>query len=79
METRKISPVTAEPPRTDRLTTTHTFLPDLARYAAQTGPLGPAPIRMASYFRFEMYVKDDKAVNCSSHGKMMIIKNINKC
>jgi len=26
-----------------------------------------------------MYVKDDKAVNCSSDGKMKMIKNINKC
>src|ERR1700693_2784755 len=50
--------VTAAPPRTYVRSSTSTFLPDLARYAAFTKPLWPPPITMTSY-RFAMDLRDE--------------------
>src|SRR5438045_2441112 len=46
----KISSVTAAPPSTCLRSSTTTFFPALARYAAVTRPLCPPPMMMASYF-----------------------------
>jgi hypothetical protein len=43
-----ISSVVVAPPTWRRRSTTRTFLPAFARYAAQTRPLCPAPTTMAS-------------------------------
>src|SRR6476661_6853467 len=45
-----ISSVTAAPPRTCRRSSTSTFRPARARYAALTRPLWPPPITMTSYW-----------------------------
>src|SRR5688500_7819566 len=46
----KISSVTAAPPRTCRRSSTSTFRPARARYAAVVSPLWPPPMMIASYF-----------------------------
>src|SRR6202021_2495620 len=53
-----ISSVTAAPPRTYLRSSTRTFLPACARYAAFTKPLWPPPITMTSY-RFAMDLRDE--------------------
>ena len=45
----KTSSVTAAPPRTWRRSSTSTFLPARARYAAVVRPLWPPPMTTASY------------------------------
>src|SRR5215470_5153145 len=56
-----ISSVTAAPPSTWRRSSTRTFFPPRARYAALTRPLCPPPMTMASYFPERLDVMMDCA------------------
>ncbi len=49
LDVRKISSVTAAPPTMCRRSSTTTFFPARARYAAATRPLCPPPMMIASY------------------------------
>src|SRR6185369_13686809 len=75
------SSVTAAPPSTCLRSSTRTFLPACARYAAFTNPLCPPPITTTSYFlvscrkrvRILIIARPDK------HGHKEVHQSRNKC